>query len=182
MDTVQTAPVQYEGRPSRFGMICAQLAGYGTKDAMPGLAEALAKDVFFPPTTLAPYRLPWLAALSIASRDPWPGVDDWLAERIASHTSLNESRPATFKAGATPQPKGIDNPKNILGPELGATAAAMLLTRHGRMASEYGLLPVADPLLKKRRLNGYRFEDEASRNKVQQWWKETKKPTELKKT
>ena len=50
---------------------------------MPGLAEAIAKNRFLPPTLLAPYRLEWLAALSIAARDPWPGVDAWLADHVA---------------------------------------------------------------------------------------------------
>ena len=78
------------GRPSRFGMICARLAIDGGKDAMPGLGEAIAKNRFLPPTLLAPYRLECLAALSIAARDPWPGVDGWLADRVAQSELLIE--------------------------------------------------------------------------------------------
>ncbi len=86
----QTGVRRQGGRPSRFGMICVRLAVDGSKDAMPALAEAIAKDRFLPPTLLAPYRLDLLAALSIAKRDPWPEVNDWLADRVAQSEALVE--------------------------------------------------------------------------------------------
>jgi hypothetical protein len=142
------------GRPSRFGMICVQLAIDGTKDALPGLTDAIAKRVFLPPTSLSPYRLHWLAALSIAARDPWPEVDAWLAGRLAEPEALMEGRPSA--------------------PELGATAAALLLGRHGRAPSEFDLQSAAEPLLAKLHVDGYRFSGDESRKKVQQWWEQEK--------
>lgn len=148
------------GRPSRFGMICAQLALDGTKDALPGLTDAIAKGVFLPPSRLAPYRLPWLAALSIAARDPWPETDAWLAGLLddgkapVSRESLVEDRSPS--------------------PELGATAAALLLGRHGRTAAPFDLQPAVDPLLTKLHVEGYRFGSDESRKKLRQWWEQQK--------
>jgi hypothetical protein len=149
-----SGPLRLVGRPSRFGMICTWLAIDGSKDAMPGLAEAIAKDRFRPPTSSAPYRLDWLAALSIAARDPWPQVDDWLAGRIEESESLLGGQPAAA--------------------ELGATAAAVLLGRHGHSPESFGLRPLPDPLMDQLHVSGYRFADAAARKKVLQWWKQEK--------
>ena len=54
--------------------------------------------------------------------------------------------------------------------QLGATAAVILLRRHGRKPTQFGLLPAADPLLNQIRLDGYRFDGEAARKKVRRWW------------
>ena len=96
---------------SRFGAICAQLAVDGTREAAPGLLEAIRQKKFLSPTPLGPYRLQWLAALSIARRDPWPDVDAWLAENIDNQQTVI-----------------IDHDEAA---EIGATAAGLLLARHG---------------------------------------------------
>ena len=133
-------------------MICVRLAVDGSKDVMPGLAEAVAKDRFLPPTLLAPYRLEWLAALSIAARDPWSGVDVWLADRIDQPEPLMEGPSAAA--------------------ELGATAAAVLLKRHGQAPAGFGLLSVPELLMNHLNVNGYRFSGKDARAKVQQWWRQ----------
>jgi len=138
------------GRPSRHGMICAQLATEGTKEAIPGLLEAIEKGVFLPPTSLAPYRIHWLAALSIAQRDPWPEVDAWLAEQIARTDDLVEGRHD--------------------GPELGATVAGVLLKRNRQDHARFGLRPVAEAMLLRLGIDGYRFTSDEEREKVRQWW------------
>ena len=140
------------GRPSRFGMICVALAVDGGKDAMPGLAEAIAKNRFLPPTRLAPYRLEWLAALSIAARDPWSGVDVWLADRIDQPEPLMEGPSAAA--------------------ELGATAAAELLNRHGQEPAGFDLLPVTETLMEHLHVHGYRFGGKDASAKIQQWWRQ----------
>jgi hypothetical protein len=142
------------GRPSRFGMICARLAIDGGRDAMPRLAEATAKNRFLPPTLLAPYRLELLAALSIAARDPWPGVDAWLADRVTDSDLLIDGQPS--------------------GAELGATAAAALLKRHGQEPAAYGLQPVAEALIEHLHVNAYRFGNKDASAKVRQWWRQEK--------
>ncbi|MBU4273542.1 MAG: hypothetical protein KKA28_16905 [Planctomycetes bacterium] len=148
-----TGPPRWGGRPSRFGMICARLAIDGTKDAMPGLAEAISKDRFMPPTVRAPYKLHLIAALSIAARDPWPRADDWLAGCIESNEPLVEN--------------GDDSSSSA---QLGATAAAILLRRHDRKPTQFGLLPAADPLLNQIKLDGYRFDGDTARKEVAKWW------------
>lgn len=169
------------GRPSRFGLICAQLALDGTKDAMPGLTDAIAKNVFRPRTSDAPYRLHWLAALSIAARDPWTDVDAWLAGAIDADTKEtvekfadNGGRPAerqTTNDDPTAEPAvGV----NVSNAELGATAAALLVSRHGRTPAQFDLQSAADPLLTKLHVDGYRFDSDEAREKVRQWWEKEK--------
>lgn len=137
------------GPPSRFGMICAQLAVDGTKEAIPGLLKAIDKKRFLPPSSLAPYRLHWLAALSIAARDPWPQADQWLGGLIGRGDLLVEGLPQ--------------------GPRLGATAAAVLLKRHGQSFSKFGLQKATGPFPRPR-VDGYRFSSADAQKKVQQWW------------
>ena len=141
-----------QGRPSRFGMICAQLAVDGTKEATPGLLKAINKDRFLPPSSSAPYRLHWLAALAIAKRDPWPSADTWLAGSISRNEPLVEGRAD--------------------GPESGATAAGLLLGRHRQRPGRFDLLPVPEPLLLRVGVEGYRFGSADAPRKIQFWWKQ----------
>ncbi len=135
---------------SRHGMLCFRLAQDGTQAAMPNLLRALEKNRFLPPTAKAPHRLPWLAALAIAARDPWPGADAWLATLIEKTDALIVGREAP--------------------PEIGATAAAILLVRRGEEPPLFGLNVVGDPLLEHVGLTGYRFASPAARQRVWQWW------------
>ena len=162
------------GQPSRFGMICAQLAVDGTKDAVPGLTEAIAKQRFLPPTSMSPYRLQWVAAFSIAARDPWPEVDAWLAAQIGNRESFRET--ATSLQSATPDEDEdlVDTAESLVkrwpGAEIGATAAAALLTRHGQSPAKFELQPVRDPMMRGLHIDGYRFKGSESQGRVQQWW------------
>lgn len=156
--TAATGPPRWGGRPSRFGMICAQLALDGTKDAAPGLIEAISNGRFMPPTARAPYKLHLIAALSIASRDPWPKADRWLANCLTSDEPLIAKETDLYSET----------------PTLDATAAAVLLHRHDQTPSRFSLIPIEDPTLNQIQLNTYRFENEESRKKVQQWWAEKK--------
>jgi len=140
------------GRPSRHAMLCAQLALEGTRLAVPGLLKAIEEHRFLPPTNVSRYRLHWLAALSIAVRDPWPGVDDWLAAQVGQTEMLIHPHPAAA--------------------EVGATAAGVLLRRHGQVPSQFELKPVGDPLLGQYRIDGYRFAREDARKTVLRWWRQ----------
>jgi hypothetical protein len=137
---------------SRFGAICAQLAVDGTREAAPGLLEAIREGKFMSPTPLDPYRLQWLAAFSIASRDPWPNVDSWLAENIENQETviIDQSEAA----------------------EIGATAAGLLLTRHGERPAAFRLQSVIDPQLKELNLPGFRYATPDGVQRVRQWWKQ----------
>ena len=145
------------GRPSRLGLLCAQLAQEGTKEAVPGLVEAIAKNRFRPPTANGPYRMQWLAALAIAGRDPWPDVETWLAGQLENCEMLVEDQ--------------RDN-----GPEVGATAAALLLTSRGEKPAHHGLEMAADAVLMQVGVNGYRFASTDARWKVIEWWRAIEAP------
>ena len=135
---------------SRNGMICAQLAVDGTNEAVPGLLEAIRKNHFAPPSAQAPCRLQWLAALSIARRDPWPDVDRWLAEVVGRTEVLVQGK--------------------TQGPELGATAAAILLLRHGRNPADFGLQEVVLPAISGYGVPGHRYSSAERSKAVESWW------------
>ena len=96
-----------------------------------------------------------LTALSLASRDPWPETDAFLAGLLASKQPLGQSPTVNRK---TPVP------------EVGATAAAVLLGRHDRRPAEFALEQVPEPLILTLHVVGYRFAKEDARKKVQAWW------------
>ena len=139
------------GYPSRFGLICAQLVIDGTKEAIPGLLKAIDNRRFLPPTPACPYQLPWMAALSIAARDPWPEADQWLGGLLGRGDLLVERAPE--------------------GPQLGATAAAVLLRRRGHSLSEFGLQGAPGPAPRPG-IDGYRFSSLDAQKKLQQWWQQ----------
>jgi len=150
-----SARLRAAGRTSRHGMVCFQLAVEGTNNAMPGLLTAIAEKRFLPPTTMSPYRLHLLAALSVAARDPWPEADVWLADQIQRSDLL------------------IDGQSH--GPELGATAAALLLQRRGQVCLHFGIQPAAESLLIRLGVDGQRFTSDDARRRVLQWWQQQRK-------
>ncbi len=146
-----TGRSRFGGRPSRHAMLCGWLACFGTKEAVPGLLKAIDEGRFLPPTSEARYRLHLIAALSIAGRDPWPTVDNWLADQVGHTDLLVEQR--------------------TNGPEFGATAAALLLKRHRKTGATFGLRQVPDAQLRALRVDGHRFVSDDSPKKVLDWWK-----------
>jgi len=141
----------YSTLGSRHGVLCAVLATEGTRAAVPGLLEAIQRKRFLSPTGKAQYRVPWIAALAIARRDPWPSVDQWLAQ------ILGRTHPLVVGDGDL---------------DLGATAAGVLLARHGEEPGQFGLKEIEDALLDNVDLTGYRFETSADRERVKRWWSE----------
>jgi hypothetical protein len=164
-DAVPDLPLKStDGYPTAFTtqheLLCAVLSEIGTREAVPALEKAaLARDL----DIIAPraaYAVAWCAALAIAQRDPWDSVDAWLAGLIARDTSL---------AGAA-------NP----APDLGATAAFILLGRHDQSPRAFGLVEVEDEQLHASGITGYRFSEPTDRAAVQEWWSKQKpQPAEL---
>jgi len=143
-------PQRIAGRPSAHGLLCGLLAAEGTRSAGQGLIRAIDEHRFLPPTSVAPYRLEYVAALAIARRDPWPGADQWLAVQVNHAEPLIDGRPN--------------------GPEVGATAAAILLLGAGESTARFGLEAVPDPVLAEFGVPGHRFRGEADRAQAERWW------------
>ena len=138
-------------RSSRLGMIAAQLALDGTKEAVPGLLDAIQRKRFLPPTSMGPYQLPWLAALSIARRDPWQGVDAWLSQTAGNREALVLERND--------------------GPEVGATAAGLLLKRHHSAGTVQDLEAAPESLVTALAIDGFRYRSPEGPQQVEAWWK-----------
>lgn len=141
---------QNSGSSSRHGAICALLVSKGTKEAVPGLLQAIQARRFLEPTGTPPCRLPWLAALAIAGRDPWTAVDAWLAEQIDRTELLVEGQE--------------------LGPDVGGTAAGLLLTRRHQQPARFGLHGAGMIAGQVSGIDTYRFKSSEDRQRVRQWW------------
>lgn len=140
------------GQSSRHSMICGQLAIDGTKQAIPGLLDAIQRKRILPPTSMGPYWLSWLAALSVANRDPWTGVDAWLSGIVGNREILVLGRTE--------------------GPEVGATAARILLKRHHEPLGPFDLEAAPESLLATTfGIDGYRYRSPKGPEQVQAWWK-----------
>ncbi len=146
----EDGPQRTAGRPSHHGMLCVFLAAEGTKSAMPMLLEAIQASRVLPPTEPAPYRLDWLAALSIALADPWLEAETWLAGLIDRTDRLIAHRDDS--------------------PELGATAAAILVQKHEQALLAFGLEPTPDRTLDIFGVPGCRFTTPEARQDVHRWW------------
>lgn len=139
-----------ENPGSRHAAICVLLAVNGTKETVPGLLEALNRRRFLEPSATPPCRWAWLAALAIAARDPWTTVDAWLCEQIDRADALVDAQSD--------------------GPEVGATAAGILISRHHHTAIQFGLVGASLPGDQSYPFEPYRFETPGDRERVKRWW------------
>ena len=105
---------------SRHRAACLMLAVDGSHELVPALVDAAKSGRMRELPTDQPHSIPWIAALSIARRDPWPEIDVWLESLI------DRSEPITFGGDAQC--------------ELGATAAALLVARHGETVERFNLV------------------------------------------
>jgi hypothetical protein len=153
---------------------CLMLALDGSHEVVPALVAAAKSKRFMSLSIDEPQAMPWIAALAIATREPWEGVDRWLGELIG----------CTDRISFGQRTEG----------EVGATAAAMLLSRHQAQPGDFGLMareplqrglhdrfeaPInagyrrrmfEDRLFKHLGVTAYHFTDAANRLAVQQWW------------
>jgi hypothetical protein len=144
------------GRASPCTNLCQVLAEIGTHDAIAGLLAAIKAERFPEPTAESPENWPWIAVLSIAERDPRPKDQAWLASLI------ERTDPLRLEG---------ENP-----PELGATAAAILLMQHDMPLTKFGLESAEDRMLAESGAPDYRFTSPDMREKVLRWWANQKPP------
>ena len=143
--------------PSIHGLLCSWLASKGTQDAVLGLLTAIEKNRALPPTETSPCRFDLLAALAIAQRDPWPDADRWLAD------VLSRSDPIVVGQGHDP--------------ELGASAASILLRRYDGGLSDFDLIECGNGYARRFGLLAYRYGTPEGPHKVARWW--SKRQAEL---
>ncbi|MEX2141289.1 MAG: hypothetical protein WD894_18635 [Pirellulales bacterium] len=154
---------------------CLMLALDGSHEIVPTLVEAAQSKRFLPLASDEPQAMAWIAALTIAAREPWDDVDGWLAGLIQHSDRIS------FGQGTAG--------------DVGATAAAMLLVRHGEDPAYFGLVargplerglhdrfeaPInadyrrrmfEDRLFKQVGVTPYYFADATGRAAVQNWWR-----------
>jgi|GEM_PF-1467484 len=155
---------------SRHGLLCIILADRGTQEASPGLLEALAKDHIFPPSEQGRCAWGWLAALAIAARDPWPEVDSWLSSLVPRTEPLYIQTSSLLERAAV----GSSDP-----PQLGATAAGLLLRRNRILTERSEEWEIVHKLLRPARgwipskynILGFRFSHPTASEEFLRWWK-----------
>jgi hypothetical protein len=140
------------GNGSLHGWFCYNMTLLGTPEVGRALAKAIDKQRVLEPTAAKPYRIDWVAALSLGYTVPWSGIDAWLAAQIDRT-----------------EPIRIDQPKAA---DVGASAAALLVRRHGGDLSTFGLERHTFVELTDLENPGYRFTNADGRADVKKWWSE----------
>ncbi len=135
-------------QPTVHAALCYMMTRVGTHEVVPTL-EKMARAGRFDKSE-GTLHMAWIAALAIAQRDPWPGVDKWLAGLLSDRTPLITN---------------LDAP-----PELGATAAAVLLDNRGVSTRPFGLDAI-EAVIGQARFIGYRYTSDNDRDDVLRWWK-----------
>ncbi len=139
------------GQPTVYAGICAIMNRVGTHEAVPALEKLARNGALGKPEYPSRVDVAWVAILAIATRDPWPQIDDWLVGLIDENVAL------------TTDP---DQP-----PELGASAAGLLLDRHGASVRPFGLATAGEAVTDAFQFYGYRFTSDRDRQDVKRWWK-----------
>lgn len=121
--------------------LCRLLLALGTREAIPELEKVLDQEILWKGME-AESRIAWLAALAIARRDPWEGVQDWLKGRLDEDlelvtyhwdrsddspmvAALGSERPRS--EGAGPMVRSEETQKRSKNIQLSASAAGILL-------------------------------------------------------
>ncbi len=160
-DAVPDQPVRIIDRyppalTTEHELLCAVLADVGTHHAIPALEKEAGHREQLEGAPPAVFPVAWTAVLAIAERDPWDGIDAWLAGLISREVPLAQA------AGAVP--------------DLGATAAFLLLRRHEQSPRAFGLIETDSDLLNASGVTGYRFRQPADRDAVLRWWSNLRQP------
>jgi hypothetical protein len=112
--------------------ICEFLQKKGTKEAVPALLQRLKGDPIFKEK----HRVDLLAALGIAERDPWEGVDAWLNDAVKRNIPLVKKDPPesnspmvfTVPGGKPPKTAKVDATEENV-PTLASEAKKILQKR-----------------------------------------------------
>jgi hypothetical protein len=154
LNTIEDRPIDNDPNlPSAALEMCRVLLDSGgTNRVIPGLTKALAAGrLKAPKEGTLPTHFGWVLALEMTRRDPWPEADQWLAAQ------LERTDPLYLGGGAAP--------------DVGATAAFLLLTKHGADPAQFQLEQALDQPLDDEDLYGYRFTGFDGRQAVIDWWK-----------
>jgi hypothetical protein len=130
--------------------LCEVLIAQGTRSAARGILEAIEQGRVSLPNKNAPYRLDALALLAISARDRGPETEASLAGLLRRNDAL------VLSPGESP--------------EVGATAAGLLLGRSGREPPEFGLKPLPDAMLESIGVSGFRFQSPEAGERFRRWW------------
>jgi hypothetical protein len=138
------------GQETLHTVIAGVLLTVGTHEAVPALEKLARDERTQKPNHDNPFAIAWIAALAIAQRDPWPGADEWLLSLI------DEKAPLVLNADTVP--------------ELGGTAAGILLARHQVSPFTFDLEPAGNDAFDRSSFAGYRFTSDEGPKALRQWW------------
>ncbi len=145
-----STPNGLNNQPTVYAGICMVMTRAGTHEAIEALEKLARSRALGKPTYPNRVDIAWVAVLAIASRDPWPGIDEWLADLVDEQVVLSTDPD--------------------LPPELGACAAGLLLDRHGMSIRPFGLATAGESITDAFNFTGYRFTSDRDRQGVKRWW------------
>ena len=174
----------FSGKQTCHTLLCQILGKYGTRNSVEGLLSAIQAGKTPACGESRQYAAGYIAAFQIAQRDPWETVDDWLLSQVENDSPLvmelrDDSDPMMVSSASD----SFIAVKSALSsarrdkplPEVGATAAAIWMNRHGIAAPEkLGLRPQEDVFLKRNGIQGYFFQDPAAREEIKRLAEERK--------
>jgi hypothetical protein len=153
---------------------CLMLALDGSHEVVPTLVEAARNRRFMSLSIDDPPAMAWIAALAIAARNPWEGVDRWLAALVECTDRISFSQKSRGDVGATAAAMLLL--RNELQPRDFGLAAREPLQRnlHDRFEApinaDYRRRMFEDRMFKQLGLTPYTFADNDGRLAFQQWW------------
>ena len=147
---LSSASAGVPGAATLHSTICLIMSIIGTQEAVPALEKIARANSGQKLTYENPFCFAWIATLAIARRDPWPDIDTWLASLI------DETEPLISNADPVP--------------DLGSTAAGLLLERHEVSPYAFDLEPAGTETFERSAFVGYRFMSDSGRQEVKAWW------------
>jgi hypothetical protein len=142
------------GQGTLHTVIAGVLMTVGTHEAVPALEKLARDERTQKPNHDNPFAIAWIAALAIAQRDSWPGIDEWLL------TLIDDKSPLVLNAETVP--------------ELGGTAAGILLARHQTSPFTFDLEPAGNDAFDRSNFAGYRFTSDEGPKAIRRWWAKVK--------
>ncbi len=150
-----TYSVQFRGQKiTHHALLCFLVGQSGTKNDAKILLSAIRNHKSLACGESQQYAMGYVAALALAQRDPWDGVDDWLLSLLeveeplvfsGERMTFSDPMQLSIPLGGADKSRQMSLTQQV--PTVGATAAGLWMKRHEMDPKDAGLTPLAYTLL-----------------------------------